>query len=84
MEISTIIGSLGGILTTLSALPQAIKSFKEKSVKDISLYMYILLCIGVLLWLIYGLMVKDYVVIIANGVSLIINMFILVLKIRYK
>ena len=83
MEIATIIGSVGGVLTTLSALPQAIKSWKDKSVKDISIYMYITLCVGVILWLIYGLMIKDNVVIIANGVSLLINSFILYLKIRY-
>lgn len=83
MEITTIIGSVGGVLTTLSALPQAIKSWKEKSVKDISLYMYIILCVGILLWLIYGLLIHDYVVIIANGVSLMINVFILALKIKY-
>ena len=83
MEITTIIGSVGGFLTTLSALPQAIKSWREKSAKDISLYMYILLNTGVILWLIYGILIQDFVVIIANLVSLLINLVILYLKIRY-
>lgn len=83
MEITTIIGSIGGILTTISALPQAIKTWKEKSAKDISFYTYLILCLGILLWLIYGILIHDYVVIIANAVSLILNAIILYFRIRY-
>ena len=83
MDVTTLIGSVGGFLTTLAALPQAIKSWREKSAKDISLYMYIILNVGIMLWLIYGILINDFVVIVANLVSLIINLIILYLKLRY-
>ena len=83
MEISTIIGSLGGALTTIASIPQVIKTVKTKHTKDISLMMYILLTTGVALWLIYGIMISDGPIIISNGVTLALTSTILAYKIRY-
>ncbi len=83
MELSTIIGSSAGIFTTLAALPQLIKSWKTKSTKDVSLEWCSILLVGVLLWLIYGVMVTDWPLIIANILTFIFVSGILFLKLRY-
>lgn len=84
VSISTIIGLFAGTLATISFLPQVIKAWKSKQTKDISLPMYILFVIGVSLWLIYGLMINELPVILANAVTLILAGIILTLKLKYK
>ena len=71
------IGFFAAFCTTIAFLPQAIKVFKTKSTKDISLYMFIIFTIGVLSWLIYGLIINDLPIILANAVTLILSIFIL-------
>ena len=78
------IGFFAAFCTTIAFLPQAIKVYKTKSTKDISLYMFLIFTIGVLSWLIYGLIINDLPVILANAVTLILSFFILIYKIRYK
>tara|TARA_B100000886_G_scaffold114216_1_gene76815 strand:+ start:390 stop:650 length:261 start_codon:yes stop_codon:yes gene_type:complete len=78
------VGFFAAFCTTIAFLPQAIKVFKSKSTKDISLYMFIIFTIGVLSWLIYGLIINDMPIILANAVTLILSFFILIYKIRYK
>ena len=78
------IGFFAAFCTTIAFLPQAIKVFKSKSTKDISLYMFIIFTIGVFSWLIYGLIINDYPVILANAITLILSLFILLCKIKNK
>ena len=78
------VGFFAAFCTTIAFLPQAIKVFKSKSTKDISLYMFIIFTIGVLSWLIYGLIINDMPIILANAVTLILSFFILIYKIKYK
>ena len=78
------IGFFAAFCTTIAFLPQAIKVYKTKSTKDISLLMFLIFTIGVLSWLIYGFIINDYPVILANSVTLILSLFILIYKIRYK
>ena len=78
------IGFLVTFCTTISFLPQAIKVYKTRSTKDISLYMFLIFTVGVLSWLIYGLIINDLPVILANAVTLILSFFILIYKIKYK
>jgi len=84
MDIVTVIGMLGGALTTISFLPQVIKVLKTHSTKDLSLAMFLLFVAGVLLWLIYGICDKQLPVIIANSATLVLAMIILIAKIIYK
>ena len=84
MNIITIIGLFAAACTTFSFLPQAIKVIKTKHTKDLSLGMYSIFTLGVLLWLIYGLLVKDLPLIIANIITLVFASTILIMKIRYK
>lgn len=80
----TLIGLLAGALTTIAFLPQVIQTWKTKSTKDISLGMFLTFCTGVLLWIIYGILVKDIPLIIANIATLSLASTILWFKLKYK
>jgi MtN3 and saliva related transmembrane protein len=84
MNISQLLGLAAGALTTAAFLPQVIKTWKSRSAKDLSLGMFSLFCLGVLLWLVYGLMVKDIPVIAANLVTLMLASTLLFFKLRFK
>jgi MtN3 and saliva related transmembrane protein len=83
-NITTIIGLLAAFGTTVSFLPQAVKTIQTKDTSGISLSMYTLFTAGTLLWLIYGLMSGSLPVTIANAITLVFASVILVYKIRYK
>tara|TARA_B100001093_G_scaffold414890_1_gene405127 strand:- start:72 stop:335 length:264 start_codon:yes stop_codon:yes gene_type:complete len=78
------IGFLAAFCTTIAFFPQAVKVWKTKSTKDISLYMFVIFTIGVISWLIYGIIISDLPIILANAVTLILSLFILAYKIKYK
>lgn len=84
MNIFTIIGLAAATCTTFSFLPQAIKVIKTKHTKDLSLAMYSTFTTGVFLWLVYGILIKDTPLIIANIITFIFAATILIMKIRYK
>ena len=83
-DFTTTLGLVAGVLTTLAYLPQLIKTWQSKSADDLSWSMLIILCIGIILWLIYGFSVHDIPLIAANIVTLLIASVILVLKIKYN
>lgn len=78
------IGMVAAILTTIAFMPQAVQVLKTRSVKDISLPMYTILAIGVTLWLVYGLLLVKWPIILANAFTLIPVLIILYLKLKYK
>jgi MtN3 and saliva related transmembrane protein len=84
MDFTTVLGLVAGALTTIAYLPQLIKTWKSKSAEDLSWSMLITLCVGIVLWLIYGTYVHDLPVILANVVTLVLSSVILVLKLRYS
>ena len=84
MSIYTIIGLAAATCTTFSFLPQAIKVIKTRQTKDLSLVMYAVFTLGVFLWLLYGILVNDVPLIIANSITIIFAATILIMKIRYK
>jgi MtN3 and saliva related transmembrane protein len=84
MSYITILGYLAGAMTTLGFLPQLIKIVKSRSTRDISLVMFIVICTGIFLWLVYGLLINSLPIILANAVTLVIAGTILILKIKYK
>lgn len=81
--IITVIGLIAATLTTISFLPQAIKTARTKETKDLSLGMYISFTTGVFLWLVYGLFIKDAPLIVANVITLVLAAYILILKIKH-
>lgn len=84
MDLTSIVGFLAGTFTTVAFLPQVIKVIKTKQTRDISLVMYIIFITGIIFWEIYGIMLNEYPIIIANSVTIFLAAIILVYKIRYK
>jgi len=82
MNLSDVVGYAAAILATSAFLPQAIKTLRSRRTQDISLGMYVLLCGGVALWLIYGLMLGAMPIIAANAVTLVLSTTILLMKLR--
>jgi MtN3 and saliva related transmembrane protein len=78
-----VIGILAAILTTISFLPQLVRVFRTKHTKDLSLITFSLFSLGVGLWLIYGILIKELPVILANGVTFFIALSILIMKIKH-
>ena len=78
------IGYLAAFLTTISFLPQVIHTLKTKDVSGISLLMYSTFVAGVFLWLIYGILIKNQVIIVANFVTFILAGTVLWMKMRSK
>lgn len=79
----TIIGFAAATLTTTAFLPQAVKIWRARSSRDVSLGMAVILVIGVVLWLAYGLLRADLPIIAANVVTLFLAGSILVGKLRF-
>lgn len=84
MDTEKIIGILAGFFTTIAVLPQIIKAFKSGKVEDVSPYMFIILCVGVGLWTVYGSIKKDWPIIITNGISFILNGIMLYIVVFQK
>jgi MtN3 and saliva related transmembrane protein len=80
----TIIGTTAAILTTLAFIPQIIKVLRTKSASDVSPITLVQFSIGVTLWLIYGLHIKDTIVVAANGVTLVNIIILLRLYFKYR
>ncbi len=79
-----LLGMAAGCLTTGSFIPQAIKIMRTRDVSGISLLMYIALAVGLMLWLLYGIINGQISIIAANGVTLALVLIILFMKIRYR
>lgn len=78
------LGFLAAALTTFSFIPQVVYCWKTRDTRSISLGMYACFCMGVLFWFVYGLLVKQWPVVAANAVTLMLASSILYLKINQK
>lgn len=79
-----LIGILASIFIATSLLPQVKKLIMEKQAGDISLGMLIILTIGQVLWISYGVMKMDWIIIASNSFSLLVDIVTLVLSVKYK
>jgi len=84
MPLADFIGYVAACLTTLSFVPQVWHTFSTRDVRGISLGMYSAFTVGVALWLVYGLLLGAWPVVVANGITLVLAMAILVMKLRFK
>ena len=84
MDHITLIGMLAAACTTIAFFPQAYKVYKTHRTRDLSLPMYILFSIGILLWLIYGIMINNLPIISANTVTIILCAYILAMMVKDK
>ena len=79
-----IFGYLAAILTTAAFLPQLIKTIKTKKAEDVSLTTLVMFIIGVVSWIIYGYVISSYPLLIANVITLVLNLLILISKLYFK
>ncbi len=77
-----IIGYIGAFLTTISFLPQAIKTVTTRNTDGLSLFMYSLFVMGVWFWILYGILIKNPIIIISNCIVLLLAGTILMIKIK--
>lgn len=77
------LGYLAAALTTLSFAPQAFLIFKTRSTHSISLGMYSAFVTGIGFWLVYGLLISSWPLVVSNGVTFILSGLILCLKLRF-
>ena len=83
MSVVTLIGIAAGTLTTVSFAPQVVKSWRTRHTKDVSMGMFSVMSVGVTLWLVYGILLHDLPMILANSVTLCLAGSMLALKIRF-
>jgi MtN3 and saliva related transmembrane protein len=84
MDAIQLLGLGAGALTTISFLPQVIKTWKSRSAKDLSLSTFLLFWLGVLLWLVYRVIEKDTPVLVANLLTLILATILLFFKMYFR
>ena len=82
--IGELFGYVCGVCTTMAFLPQAIKSIITKNVSGLSLSMYIIYCIGLIFWILYGVYLNSFQIMLFNSITLIFNGIILYLIITKK
>ncbi|HEV3315729.1 MAG TPA: SemiSWEET transporter [Candidatus Angelobacter sp.] len=80
----SLLGFIAGTLTTLSFVPQVHKAWRTRRCDDLSYGMLVTFGLGVVLWLIYGLLVRAAPIIVANAVTLALILTLLVMKARYR
>lgn len=78
------LGVAAGVLTTLSFVPQVVKTWRTKSVEDVSLWMLLAFNAGITLWLVYGILTSKPSIIFANAITLVLALTLLGLKIKYR
>lgn len=77
-------GMIAAVFTTLSFIPQALQVIRTKNTEDISLVMYSMFVLGVILWTVYGFIILDLSIILANSITCVLASVILMYKIKYS
>lgn len=84
MDYIKILGLAAGTITSITFLPQVIQIWKTRSAKDLSMGMLALLIVGVSMWLLYGILVKDAAIIYTNSMVLTMSFIMLYFKFRFN
>jgi MtN3 and saliva related transmembrane protein len=79
-----LIGYIAAFCTTAAYFPQALKVFKTRQTRDISLWMFLLMTTGLVAWLMYGILIVSAPIIAANVITLVLAIYILVMKLRLE
>jgi MtN3 and saliva related transmembrane protein len=80
---ATTVGLIAGFLTSIAAIPQLVRTLRIKHTRDISIWQPLLLSVGVALWMVYGMLINDLPLILANITPLICNVMLIVLKLKF-
>lgn len=84
MSTAEILGYAAGAMTAFTFLPQVIKTWQSKSAKDISMNMFLIAFTNEIMWLVYGVLLDNWVIISTNAVMLVMSAIMIWLKIRYN
>ena len=84
MDMIALTGYLAGTLTTISFVPQVLRTWKLRETKDFSLAMLLLFAAGMLLWTAYGIWINSFPIIAANVITFGLVLFLIVMKFRYQ
>ena len=82
MDDLSALGLLAGTLTSIAAIPQVVKSLRSGQLRDISIWQPFLLAIGIALWLIYGMLIDNFPLVVANIIPLLCNCLLVVMKLK--
>jgi len=83
-NLTLFLGLAAGALTTIAFIPQVVKIYVSKSARDVSILTFAFFTLGIFLWLIYGLLIREAPIIVANLISLVLALMIVAMKIRYR
>ncbi len=84
MDAIEILGMVAGTISSVTFLPQVIKTWQSKSAKDVSLWMFLLVTFSVVLWLVYGILLDSVPIIYTNSMVLLMSLVMLYFKFRFK
>jgi MtN3 and saliva related transmembrane protein len=84
LDVTATVGSIAAALTTIAFVPQVVKTLRTRQTRDISTAMWSLFCAGVGLWLVYGLLLGAWPIILANAATLVLAGTVLVVKLRNR
>ena len=84
MPFVDILGYTAGFITSLTFLPQVIKTWKERSARDISLMMFIIAAVNESMWIVYGILLNNMVIILTNVTVLTMALIMIYFKLRYN
>jgi MtN3 and saliva related transmembrane protein len=79
-----ILGYSAGAITSLTFLPQVVKTWKIKSAKDISLMMFVIAAVNEVMWIVYGVLLDNWVIILTNIIVLSMALTMIYFKLRFK
>jgi len=79
----TLVSAIAATLTTVAFVPQALHIIRVKDTRAISLHMYLVFATGVALWLVFGIMIWNWPIMLANAVTLMLALAIIRMKLRY-
>lgn len=83
MDAWTYLGFVAGALTSTGYIPQLVKGYRTRRLEDVSLLMPMILCIGMAMWLVYGLVKDDVAIIVANVVGVTLTALLVAMKMLY-
>ncbi|MFA5312493.1 MAG: SemiSWEET transporter [Methanomassiliicoccales archaeon] len=84
MEDWIVLGLMAGLLTTIGYLPQILKGYRTRRMEDVSIMMPALLCVGMGLWLLYGVVLGDIPIIFWNAMGVSLNIVLIAMKLRFE
>ena len=84
LDLHNLVGYAAAILTTVAFVPQALKSWQTRDLSGVSLPMYSLFTVGVTMWLLYGVMLGSWPIIIGNTITVILASVVLALKVKHR